>query len=111
VVEFSTIINNGKDGVHYEVSDVGATIRNNIIQGNNFINNNYDGGVDILRSRNAVVENNIFGDNDGGADPAGVRARWYSGDYTLQNIVIRNNTMNGDRLVGCGGQVTCTNNN
>jgi hypothetical protein len=108
VIEHSTIVNNGKDGLHYEVSDVGATIRNNRIQGNNTINNAYDGGIDILQSQNALVENNVLGSNR----MVEIAARWYprTDAYTLNNIIIRNNALNGGALTGCGSGVSCENN-
>jgi hypothetical protein len=61
--------------------------------------------IEINSSQNAIVENNVLGDNGG----AGVIANG-TRDPGLGNVIIRGNQLNGDRLRGCGGTVACLGN-
>jgi hypothetical protein len=110
----NTIVRNSRQGVHYEKSGesdeyiryVGsAYIARNVIQHNGWEPRDHSayGGVALVSSKNALIELNVFGNNPRG----GVFVRQdgrLSGDkhgWVVSNVVIRNNTMNGDHIVGC----------
>jgi hypothetical protein len=110
----NTIVRNSRKGVHYEKSGASdeegtyegfAYIARNVIQDNGLEGREYaaDGGVALVSSKNALIEQNVFGRNPRG----GVFIRQdgrLSGEkhgWAISNVVVRNNTMNGDRIVGC----------
>ena len=104
----SVVINSGRAGIRYENSPNQALFENNDIQGNG--RTEWRGGIDIRDSQNAQVLNNTFGDN---GNRIGVRATdsGRSDRVNLLNVIVRNNTMNNERIIGCDGRrVVCSNN-
>jgi hypothetical protein len=106
-VHDSVVVRNGRAGIRYENSATGALIEDNEIHENGL--NDKRGGVDIRDSQKAVVKNNVFGNN---RDQIGVRATdsGRTDRVDLRDISVVGNTMNGDRIVSCGGQVYCSGN-
>jgi hypothetical protein len=128
-VHDSVVVNSGRAGIRYENSPNEALFENNEIHANS--SNTTRGGIDIRDSQNATVEFNVFG----GAqfrfiDPLnklvtvtygpntnneriGIRATdsGRSDRVNLSNVIVRNNTMNNERIIGCDGRrVMCSNN-
>jgi hypothetical protein len=128
-VHDSVVVNSGRAGIRYENSPNEALFENNEIHANS--SNTTRGGIDIRDSQNATVEFNVFG----GAqfrfiDPLnklvtvtygpntnneriGIRATdsGRSDRVNLSNVIVRNNTMNNERIIGCDGRrVVCSNN-
>jgi hypothetical protein len=123
----SVVVNNGRAGIRYENSPNTAWLERNEVHANG--SDATRGGIDIRDSQNATVEFNVFG----GAqfrfiDPLnklvtvsygpnneriGIRATdsGRSNRVNLSNVIVRNNTMNNERIIGCDGQrVVCSNN-
>jgi hypothetical protein len=128
-VHDSVVVNSGRAGIRYENSSSEALFENNEIHANS--SDTTRGGIDIRDSQNATVEFNVFG----GAqfrfiDPLnklvtvtygpntnneriGIRATdsGRSDRVNLSNVIVRNNTMNNERIIGCDGRrVVCSNN-
>jgi hypothetical protein len=128
-VHDSVVVNSGRAGIRYENSPNEALFENNEIHANS--SDTTRGGIDIRDSQNATVEFNVFG----GAqfrfiDPLnklvtvtygpntndqriGIRATdsGRSDRVNLLNVIVRNNTMNNERIIGCDGRrVVCSNN-
>jgi hypothetical protein len=128
-VHDSVVVNSGRAGIRYENSPNEALFENNEIHANS--SNTTRGGIDIRDSQNATVEFSVFG----GAqfrfiDPLnklvtvtygpntnneriGIRATdsGRSDRVNLSNVIVRNNTMNNERIIGCDGRrVVCSNN-
>jgi hypothetical protein len=128
-VHHSVVVNSGRAGIRYENSPNDALFENNEIHANS--SDTTRGGIDIRDSQNATVESNVFG----GAtfrfiDPLnklvtmtygpntnnqriGVRATdsGRSDRVNLLNVIVRNNTMNNERIIGCDDRrVVCSNN-
>jgi hypothetical protein len=125
----NTIVRNTRKGVFYEKggeSDgsflgrtwavyVGKiTVVDNVIR-----DNNLDGvpqahaGVSLYTSKNAHIAGNIFGGNGRAVIAREDEARLTDDKHGwhLSNIVIENNTLNGDELVGCTSDgVRCSGN-
>ena len=104
-VRGNTVVGNTVGGIRYEISASRAVISGNTVRGNNTIDKGGHGGIEINSSRNAVVEHNVVSGNS----RAGIVANGRR-DPGLANVAIRSNTLNGDKLTGCGAKVTCTNN-
>jgi hypothetical protein len=116
-VHDSVVVRSDRAGIRYENSATKALIENNEIHANGLTERR--GGVDIRDSQNATVKNNNFGPETiagvsyaANGDKIGVRATdsGRSDRVNLSNIDVVGNTMDGDRIVTCGGQVTCSNN-
>jgi hypothetical protein len=118
-IENSVIEDNGGNGVQWEVSggfsgngatDDFALITGSTFHGNNWRKNeNFRGGVAISTAADITVENSIFGQNLW----HGVAIIYTSGriSWPMTEVVVRNNTMNGNDIRGCElSGVTCTNN-
>jgi hypothetical protein len=128
-VHDSVVVNSGRAGIRYENSPNDALFKDNEIHANS--SDTTRGGIDIRDSQNATVESNVFG----GAtfrfiDPLnklvtmtygpntnnqriGVRATdsGRSDRVNLSNVMVRNNTMNNERIIGCDDRrVVCSNN-
>jgi hypothetical protein len=116
-VENSRIIHNGSNGIQWEMSggwttDDRAIIRNNVIRRNNYLGASSRGGVGISTGNDITVNGNIFGHNrlagvsiifDASRNPPQPDAR---------GVVVNNNTMNGDAVLGCSlAGAICSNNN
>ncbi len=104
----STLTANGKSGIHYEISEGGATITRNTIQNNGDLPSaNQHVGVLVVSSRNAEIFDNELGGNV----DYGFRAIEDNRQPVTGAIDFRDNRMNGDRLAGCTlAGVSCTNN-
>jgi parallel beta-helix repeat protein len=112
-VRGSTLVRNGKAGIHYEASSGPAVFANNKIQSNG-INNNLPktarrAGIIIYASANVDVYGNTFGNNTFyGIHVAEDDRSW---SPKLSKILIHDNTRNGDSIVGCSLLgVSCSNN-
>jgi hypothetical protein len=115
-VHDSVVVNSGRAGIRYENSPNQAVFENNEIHGNGKTEKR--GGIDIRDSQNAWVgPNNNFGPATiagvsylANGDRIGVRATdsGRSDRVNLSNVDVVNNTMNGDRIVTCGGPVACS---
>jgi hypothetical protein len=116
-IENNTIVDNGSNGVQWEMSggwtaSDRALIENNIFHGNNAIENaSFRGGIGISSSNDIIVRNNSFGRNL----VAGVNIIYVADRNPPQpdsrGVVVRGNTMNGDLVNGCGlAGVACRNN-
>jgi hypothetical protein len=99
----NTVTNNVMGGIRYEISAVGAVISGNTVKNNNLSNKGGHGGIEINSSKNAVVVENVLGGNRG----AGIIANG-GRSPGLGNVRIQNNRMNGDRVGGCGGSISCS---
>ena len=116
-VHDSVVVRSERAGIRFENSPNEALIENNEIHENGLKERR--GGVDIRDSQNATVKNNNFGPETiagvsyaANADKIGVRATdsGRSGRVDLADISVIGNTMDGERIVSCGGQVSCSNN-
>lgn len=107
-VHDSNVSNNGKSGIHDEISYGPAVFEGNTIQNNGKLTSaNQHTGLLIVSSRNAEAFGNAFGGNVS----EGVKIMEDARDPVLGNISVHDNQMNGDKLAGCGlSTVTCTNN-
>jgi hypothetical protein len=101
----NTVSGNTRGGIRYEISAVPALISGNTVTNNNLINQGGHGGIEINSSKNAVVENNVLGGNG----RAGIVANGRRAPG-LGNVTIRNNSLNGDPVGGCGGTIACLTN-
>jgi hypothetical protein len=106
-VQNNRIEHNGSNGIQWEMSggwtaDDRAVIRNNLIRRNNYLGNSVAGGVAISTANDVVVEFNTFGRNG----VAGISILFTPSRNPPQpdgrGVVVRNNAMNGDSIVGCG---------
>jgi hypothetical protein len=114
----SVVVNNGRAGIRYENSPSDALIQRNEVHANG--SDATRGGIDIRDSQNATVEFNVFGgatfkyinhpENNlvtvtypVNTERIGIRATdsGRSGRVDLKNVVVRNNTMNNERIIGC----------
>ncbi|WP_165874366.1 right-handed parallel beta-helix repeat-containing protein [Rubrobacter taiwanensis] len=101
VVRGSTITDNGKAGIHYEISSGPAIVVNNTIQRNGWWERaNRHTGLLVVASENLLARNNRFGGNvkygfEAVSDHRG----------ELKNITFRDNFLNGDALKGCRAPV------
>jgi Bacterial Ig domain/Right handed beta helix region len=121
-VENNTIVRNSRKGVFYEkggasdgsflgrtwaVYEGMATIVNNIIR-----DNDTEGvpqahaGVSLYASKNAYIAHNIFGGNGRAVIAREDEERLVDDKHGwhLSNIVIENNTLNGDEILGCASE-------
>jgi hypothetical protein len=120
----SVIVRNSRKGVHYEKSGASdevvtysgfAYIARNIVRDNGWENRLHaaDGGIVLVSSKNALIEDNVFGGNHRAGVVISQDGR-LSGDkhgWVIANVVIRNNTLNGNGIIGCGlAGVTCSGN-
>ena len=93
------VTDNTVDGIRYEISmnDYGALIKENVVQDNNTSEKNGGhGGIAIVSSWNALVTENVLGDNGN----YGIELR-NDGRGSLKDNVVRNNDTNGDEIKGC----------
>jgi hypothetical protein len=125
-VHDSVVVNNGRGGIRYENSMSTAWFENNEIHGNGRTERR--GGVDIRDSQHATVKSNVFGEatfsfispeNNAvtvtypqNGERIGIRATdsGRSDRVDLKEVVVRDNLMNNERIVTCGGPVACINN-
>jgi hypothetical protein len=124
----SVVVNNGRAGIRYENSPNTAWLERNEVHANG--SDATRGGIDIRDSQNATVEFNVFGgatfkyinhpENnletvtyEPNTERIGIRATdsGSSNRVNLSNVIVRNNTMNNERIIECDGQrVVCSNN-
>jgi Right handed beta helix region len=112
-IENNRIVRNGANGIQWEMSggwtsDDRAIIRNNVIQGNNYLGASFAGGVGISTANDILISGNSFGQNV----VAGVYVLFTMGRDPPQansaGVVISNNTIRGDPVLGCSLEaVTC----
>jgi hypothetical protein len=79
-------------------------VRGNIIQNNGLEGNvQRDPAIAVYSSKNVLIENNIFGGNVRAvtASVSDARLNDDKHGWPLSNVVIQNNTLNGDVIVGC----------
>src|SRR5215216_3592967 len=125
-VHDSVVVNNGRGGIRYENSMSTAWFENNELHGNGRTERR--GGVDIRDSQHATVKSNVFGgatfsfispENKAvtvtypqNGERIGIRATdsGRSDRVDLKEVVVRDNLMNNERIVTCGGPVACINN-
>jgi hypothetical protein len=112
------VVNNGRAGIRYENSPSKALFQRNEVHANG--SDATRGGIDIRDSQNATVEFNIFGgatfkyinhpENNlvtvtypPNTERIGIRATdsGRSSRVDLRGVVVRNNTMNNERIIGC----------
>ncbi len=107
-IENNRIIHNGSSGVQWEMSggwtrSDRASIKGNVIQENNYLGDPNRGGVSISTANDITVESNDFGGNR----VAGVNILFSVSRDPPQpdgsGVLVRDNSMNGDPIVGCGG--------
>jgi hypothetical protein len=115
-VSGSTISRNGKAGIHHEISGhTGreSNIENNRIQQNGIEGRSvYMGGLLIVGGENVTVSGNTFGSNIAKVGVLVKMDRRIDDADDSKDIVIENNTLNGDALTGCAiSGVSCTRNN
>jgi hypothetical protein len=124
----SVVVNNGRAGIRYENSPNTALFQRNEVHANG--SDATRGGIDIRDSQNATVEFNVFGgatfkyinhpENNletvtypPNTERIGIRATdsGRSNRVNLSNILVKDNTMNNERIIGCGGtRVVCRDN-
>jgi hypothetical protein len=109
-VHDSTLLDNGRAAIHDEVSTGPAIFEGNRMQRNGGASYvwGHHGGLLIVSSTNAEAYGNTFGSNNN----YGMDIVEDSRSPVTGNVSVHDNTMNSDRLAGCGlGGVSCTNNN
>lgn len=124
LVENNLIENNGRAGVIWEYSGHfvpgdHAIVRNNIIRNNgnrcDLTGSLLSSGVVVSNGQNITIESNTFGGNSACAH-GGFRAVLVfnvstRAEHPSENVVIRLNTLNGDRIQSCTAEgVTCKEN-
>jgi hypothetical protein len=130
VIEDNLFSNNGHAGIQWEISGELSTdtalIRHNVIRNNGWqvsVTGAFtSAGLIISGGRNITVKGNTFGGNRHLDAPDGAtlvccrgigiwdddRAAW---DPNLQNVLIRDNDLNGDAILGCNYDgITCKRN-
>ncbi len=117
-VHDSVVVNNDRAGIRVEDSPTQALLQRNEVHGNGLVERR--GGIDIRDSEDVLVENNFFGPKTiagvsypANGDRIGVRATdsGRSDRVDLARVEVSGNTMNGDRIVTCGGPVACSSTN
>jgi hypothetical protein len=124
----SVVVNNGRAGIRYENSSSDAFFQRNEVHANG--SDATRGGIDIRDAQNATVEFNVFGgatfrfknpENNTvtmtyppNTERIGIRATGSgrSDRVALKNVLVRNNTMNNERIIPwpCTAPVVCSNN-
>jgi hypothetical protein len=116
-IENNFIINNGANGIQWEMSggwtsEDRAVILNNLIAGNNYLAAaSFRGGIGISTANDILVSGNTFDANL----VAGVNIILTPSRNPPQpdsrGVVVQNNTLNGGPIMGCAlGGVSCTDN-
>jgi hypothetical protein len=117
-VHDSVVVNNGRAGIRYENSPSDALFQRNEVHANG--SDATRGGIDIRDSQDATVELNVFGgatfryinhpENNlvtvtypPNTERIGIRATdsGRSSRVDLRGVVVSNNTMNNERIIGC----------
>jgi hypothetical protein len=120
-VHDSVVVDSGRAGIRNENNPNQALFEHNEIRGNG--TKERRGGIDIRDSQNAQVFENKFGpatitiegvevDYSANVERIGVCATdsGRSDRVNLSNVEVKDNNMNGDRIVTCGGPVECSGN-
>jgi Right handed beta helix region len=116
-IENNRIVRNGANGIQWEMSggwtsDDRAIIRNNVIQGNNYLEQaSFRGGIGISTANDILISGNSFGQNV----VAGVNVIFTTSRNPPQpdsrGVAISSNTMNGDVVRGCSlAAIACSGN-
>jgi hypothetical protein len=97
-VKNSVLSGNGKAGIHYEVSTGPAVVAGNTIKGNGGLARaNAHDGLLVVSSAHVDAYNNTFGGNVGAGFQVKEDSRWPA----VNDVSIRDNTMNLDGMIGC----------
>jgi hypothetical protein len=107
-VRGSRLLDNGRAGIHDEVSTGPATFEGNVIKRNGGASYvwGHHGGILIVSSRNAQAYDNTFRYNDN----YGIDVVEDSRDPVTGGVSVYGNTMNGDGIAGCRlAGVSCSN--
>ena len=109
-VHDSQLVNNGKAGIHDEISTGPALFEGNDITGNGYIDQSTRrGGILVVGSSGAEVYGNTFVDN--GVYERAVEAANDDRMPPVRGVSIHHNTLKGDHLKGCDlPGVSCSNN-
>lgn len=107
-IENNRIIHNGSSGVAWEMSggwtrSDQALIKGNVIQGNNYLGQPDRGGVSISTANDITVESNDFGRNRFAAVNILFSASRNPPQPDSSGVLVRDNSLNGDAVIGCGG--------
>lgn len=113
----NSFLDNDRFGLQWEMSGGwtdrdNAHVYNNVFHGN-FASNNGTviAGLVVSTANDIIVEDNTFGNNFGDGIRVLFSATRNPPQPDSRGTVIRNNTMNGDAVNGCGlAGVTCSNN-
>jgi hypothetical protein len=101
----NVVSGNQLGGIRYETASGPALIQGNVVTNNNVLSQGGHGGIEVNSSANVVVTANTLGGNSGaGIIVGGGRSPG------LENVMISNNSLSGDELVGCDQGVTCLGN-
>ena len=116
-IENNVIINNGADGIQWEMSggwtsEDRAVIRNNVIGGNNHLESaSFRGGIGISTANDILVSGNTFGGNLVAAVNIIFSASRNPPQPDSRGVVVQNNTLNGGPITGCAlSGAVCTDN-
>jgi hypothetical protein len=96
------VVNNGREGIRWErvgseANHGEAVIQNNEVYGNGSLETR--AGIGARDAQDALITQNTFGNNSGGAIRASDSGR--TDRPNLLNIDIVNNTLNGEQIRGC----------
>lgn len=107
-VRGSTVRDNGEAGIKAEVTTGPNRIHDNTVTGNGHLQGwAREAGISLVSAADADVYRNTLGGNQN----YGVDAHDDARAPVMTNVIIRDNTLNGDTLNGCGYVgVDCTNN-
>ena len=111
-IEDNRFVHNGQARVQWEMSggwtsSDHAVIRNNVFRQNNYREEDVGAGIIISMAKDVTVESNVFDGNR----PASVNVIFTASRNPPQHrsvgVVIRDNTLHADSIVGCGGSPYC----
>jgi hypothetical protein len=98
-VHDSTIVRNGRAGIHDEISSGPALFEGNTIRGNGHVQgyNRRNGGLLVTSSRHVRARNNTFGDNVG----PGVWVVDGRMPPKVDDVAVYENNLRNDLIIGC----------
>jgi hypothetical protein len=105
-VEHNRIVDNGSNGVQWEMSggwssDDRAIVRSNAFRGNNRLENPEAGGIGISTANDITVSDNTFDANHVAAVNVIFTASRHPPLPDSRGVVIEDNALNGDAVLGC----------
>jgi Right handed beta helix region len=106
-IENNRFVHNGQAGVQWEMSGGWtstdhAVIRNNVFRQNNYREEDVGAGVIISTANDITVESNVFDGNRRASVNVIFTASRNPPQHRSIGVVIRDNTLNADAIVGCG---------